>query len=145
MRCGEVGWAGGAWRLVAIASVLVAGCGGTDGRVPVNGTVTLDGKPAAGVTVWFHASPETKGNGGYADTDASGRFTATTHQARPGLYPGEYAITVTAAGAQSSSDDGVSTGGPVPGVYSRPETTPFRITIDVRQGPLDLAVTTKDR
>lgn len=139
MPRGTFGWAGG---LVAISSIVAAGCGGSDGRVPVSGTVTLDGRPAAGVTVWFHASPKTKGNGGYADTDAAGSFTATTHQARPGLYPGEYAITVTAAGARSGSDDGASTRGPVPGVYTRPETTPFRITIDGRQGPLDLAVTT---
>jgi hypothetical protein len=142
MQGGTVGWAGGAWKFVAIASVLVAGCGGTDGRVPVNGTVTLDGKPAAGLTVWFHASPDTKGNGGYADTDSAGRFDATTHQARPGLYPGRYAITVTPALAGSSLDEGVSPAGPVPGIYTRPETTPLATTIDGRQGPLDLAVTT---
>jgi hypothetical protein len=144
MQGGTVGWAGGAWKFVAIASVLVAGCGGTDGRVPVNGTVTLDGKPAAGLLVRFYASLETKGNGGYGYTDASGRFTATTLQARPGLYPGDYAVTLEYSD-DSPEPQPVSTPSKILGVYANPVSTPLKVTIDAPRAELDLRATSGAR
>jgi hypothetical protein len=126
--------------LMLVAVLLVAGCEGTDGRVPVQGTLTLDGAPAAGVSVAFHPSPETKGNGGRAQTDAAGRFTATTHQLRPGLYPGEYAITLTTVQPSSGqpADDSQER---MPAPYAQAESTPLKISIDGRQGPLALEAT----
>ncbi len=126
--------------LAGFLGLLVAGCGTTDGRVPVEGTVIIDGQPAAGVTVWFHAAAETKGNGGYADTDSGGRFTGRTHQGRPGLYPGSYAITLSVGQSAEGVPDGGGRGTSIPGVYTRPETTPFQMTLNGRQGPLELSV-----
>jgi hypothetical protein len=52
--------------------LLAAGCSG--GLAAVSGTVTLDGQPAAGVSVTFQPAEGTQG-GSYATTDAQGRYT----------------------------------------------------------------------
>jgi len=139
MRRDSAAQQGTIWVL-GIAGILAAGCG-TDGRVPVKGTVTLDGRPLKGVTVVFHASPSTKGNGGYADTNASGRFQATTHQMRPGLYPGDYTITVELPKYPPVGQPVDPDPPRIPGRYGSPEKTPFALKIDGRQGPLALEMT----
>ena len=80
---------------VVAAIALAAGCMRSDGLVPVAGTVKLDGATLSGALVTFHAEPGVRGNGGSAMTDAAGRFTLLTPQARKGVFPGEYRITVT--------------------------------------------------
>lgn len=125
---------------VRVVAALTAGCGGTDGRIPVAGTVTLDGKPAAGLLVRFYASLETKGNGGYGHTDSAGRFTATTLQARPGIYPGEYAVTL-AYPEEPVEPQPVATLSKIPGVYANPENTPLKVTIAGPRAELELKAT----
>lgn len=91
---------GGAGRLAAGGVVwlplLVAlvGCG-TGGRVPVTGTVLLDGQPVKGAIVEFH--PEASGamgSGGFGVCDGTGFFRMKTPQGRPGIHPGRYRVTV---------------------------------------------------
>ena len=77
--------------------VTVVGCGGGGediGAVPVEGTVTMDGKPLAGAAVAFVGTTEgTRAAAGV--TDESGKFVLTTVEQGDGAIPGEYKVTVT--------------------------------------------------
>jgi hypothetical protein len=81
-------------RLIAFALLLgIAGCGGgSDGAV--NGTVTLDGNPLKNAVIRFMPLGDTKGLGGGATTDASGKYTLLNAQGGKDLAPGEYKIVV---------------------------------------------------
>ncbi len=71
------------------------GCddGGLGGVVPASGTVTLDGKPAEGITVSLVPQAGVKGRGGYAKSDQSGKFELTAADAdQPGVLPGKYQV-----------------------------------------------------
>lgn len=82
------------WLLVLLAGLLVAvsGCGG-DTLVPVEGIVTLDGKPVEGATVVF-VPDNAPGRPAQAFTDADGRFQLSTVSQR-GAQPGTYKVLVT--------------------------------------------------
>nr|WP_303652935.1 Ig-like domain-containing protein [Paludisphaera mucosa] len=79
---------------------IVAGCSGGGGEedsyslVPVEGKLTLDGKPLEGASITFNAS---QGNNPPTDggdvTGADGTFSAK-YRNRSGLAPGTYKITV---------------------------------------------------
>lgn len=60
--------------------------------VPVTGVVTLDGEPAEGVSVMFSPTGSTTGNGAFAMTDASGRYTLKYHSGAEGVPVGEYNV-----------------------------------------------------
>jgi hypothetical protein len=132
---------GAGWSLAALVTALAVGCNRTDGRIPVTGSVTLDGAPATGIFVRFYAALETKGNGGYAYTDAAGRFTATTLQARPGLYPGEYAVTLGPPEEGPGQEEPAATPVRIPGGYSNPETTPLKVTVTAPRADLTIEAT----
>jgi hypothetical protein len=71
------------------------GCGGSGGRVPVNGEVRLDGKPLPNVRVTFIPEKGTEGTSGFGDTGSDGRFIiADTKEGKPGLVPGKYKVVV---------------------------------------------------
>jgi hypothetical protein len=70
-----------------------AGCGAKNKPVPVNGSVTLDGRPIEGAMVTF--APD--GGGGReatAITDKEGAFQLTTFKPNDGALPGSYKVTV---------------------------------------------------
>lgn len=74
--------------------VALVGCGGGDGLVPVNGTVTVDNKPGDSAAVEFIPKGNTQGNGGTALADANGKYEILTPQGKKGLLPGEYAVRI---------------------------------------------------
>lgn len=134
-----------------VAFVLVAaGC--RDARqgperlptVPVNGTVTVDGGPAAQLTVKLHSLATPQGEAEiYAAkpsglTDAEGRFALSTYEQGDGVAAGEYAVTfewLTFNLLQNSY------GGPdkLKGKYADPKTTGFKVTITgEEEGPVVL-------
>jgi hypothetical protein len=78
-----------------IPAVLLAalGCGGKDRPVPVEGVVTLDGKPIAGAAVVF--TPEGRGRTASAETREDGSFRLTTFKDGDGAIPGNYKVLVT--------------------------------------------------
>jgi hypothetical protein len=65
---------------------------------PVEGTVLLDGQPLANALVVLHpvAPKNTDHKPSSAQTDASGKFKATTYISNDGVPDGEYAVTVAA-------------------------------------------------
>jgi len=138
-----------AWQ--AAGFLLLAGCGPRD-LVPVNGTVTLDGKPIEWANLGFHPQDLETGRGGVGYTDRNGRFLGITLQGRRGLYRGEYAVTISARvpadgkypgpdATQEELDRGFAQAREIfPRQYLSPETTPLKVKIDGSQGPLDFQV-----
>lgn len=84
--------------------VLSLGCSSSSERVlpdqdlelhAVTGTVRVDGEAAAGVSLGFQPADGTKGSGGFATTDAEGKFTVVSASGRDGLPAGTYHILLT--------------------------------------------------
>lgn len=68
----------------------LTGCGGPK-LVPVNGTVTIDGKPVDGATVTFVSDDGKHSFSG--STDASGNYSLQEGE-KTGAYPGSYKVIV---------------------------------------------------
>jgi hypothetical protein len=83
----------------AAAFIVICGCGGPPGPVPVKAVVKIDGQPAEGVNVTFHwAGPPTtppEANSGSGLTDATGTVVAKSMSGGKGLVPGPYKVTFT--------------------------------------------------
>ncbi|MCP4592521.1 MAG: DUF4198 domain-containing protein, partial [bacterium] len=76
---------------------VVVGCGGRDPNlpklVPVEGTITLDGKPASGTSVTFLPTGTTRGNGAVGYTDAEGKYKLSDpRDGSEGVPVGEYRV-----------------------------------------------------
>ena len=155
MRRGTGGGSGAARWSAAVAALVVAGCGGMDGRVPVTGRVTVDGQPVEGLRLEFVPSPDGKGNGGFAVSQSDGAFAATTHQFRRGIFPGDYTITASwkqmpttpEPGLDAPMDDVVAwnqarMNAPekLPGRYQNPAATPLKALVDGKQGSLSIEI-----
>jgi hypothetical protein len=80
--------------ILALACICSGGCG-EGGSVPVEGTVTLQGKPLSGATVMFTSM---RGNGPgpfVGKTDQSGRFSLGPSDATgSGAAAGEYSVII---------------------------------------------------
>lgn len=85
------------WLWAAALLVGVPGCGGSAGGVVVTGTVTLDGRPLPGATVWFYPEGSTPGLGGSGRTGPDGQYALTAARGGTGLPPGEYKVVVSRA------------------------------------------------
>lgn len=92
-------WSGGVWcsgrtGLAALLLVAVVGCGdGRPDRVPVSGTVLIDGKPLTTGSIRFvpeGARPSA------ADIDESGRFTLSCYDGDDGAVLGTHRVQVAA-------------------------------------------------
>lgn len=153
---------GSAWLVLLI---LVAGCRGDRGPalVPVQGRVTLDGKPLALKSVRFIPEQGTPGAGGEATTKEDGTY--ALYVVRPGslkpeygILPGSYVVVVTEPTipigtpkvkespdqpAITPADAAALQRSPIPRVYTQPETTSLRATIRPNEGAVDLALTSR--
>lgn len=82
--------------VVAGIALVAAGCGGGHQTAPVTGTVTLDGKPAAGVVVEF--VPARQGDRmlppAYGFTDARGAYVARDRKGREGVVVGPNRVAI---------------------------------------------------
>lgn len=78
---------------------LIVGCGNNPlGLQPVTGTVTVDGKPAAGVRLVFcpvNASEEVMKQRPMGTTDDQGKYSLTTFVLGDGAPPADYKISAT--------------------------------------------------
>jgi hypothetical protein len=80
------------WRGVA-AGLLLVGVGCSTRPVPVEGLVSLDGRPLKNAAVTF--IPEGNGRIATAITGNDGSFHLTTFAAGDGALPGDYKVTIT--------------------------------------------------
>lgn len=89
---------------ILVLPVLV-GCGGGSDRpdlVPVKGTVTLDGEPVEGATVYFSCPAAPRSASGV--TDSNGNFTLTSYDSGDGAVPGEHVVTIIKVAASGQSN-----------------------------------------
>lgn len=150
--------------LVLLLAAAAGGCGDGQRLVPVQGAVTLDGKPLAFKNVRFVPEPGTPGAGAGANTDANGAYTLLAVQPgatrdTPGVPPGVYKVVVAepimpieeplpqATGNEPAPAIGVPEARPkrkqvaIPAKYTKPETTPLRVEVPKDGGPIDLQLT----
>jgi hypothetical protein len=82
--------------LMAITSLVGCGGGVTPEVIPplekVSGKITLDGKPAEGVSVTFFPAANNKGNPGSGTTDASGQYKLVYRNGAEGIAAGDYVV-----------------------------------------------------
>ena len=102
--------------------------------VPVRGLVTVNGLPAADLTVRLHALDGPEGEAGvytahpYAQTDGDGTFELSTYEQGDGVAAGTYAVTfewLTYNALQNTYGKPDRLGGR----YADPETTGYEITV----------------
>jgi hypothetical protein len=79
---------------VVVLTAGLLGCGGSSGRVPVTGTVTLNDQLLADAMVTFYPEGDTAGLGGGARTGPDGKYTLIAAQGGDGLPPGEYTVVI---------------------------------------------------
>jgi len=106
--------------------------------LPVEGTVTMDGKPLVNAEVMLDSLD---GPRGFGVTDGNGRFTVTTRQFGSGLPPGSYRVFI---GGSDKTRLGPA-GGPVVVAPKYRETGIGKVTIGPGSGPLAFDVTQDPR
>ena len=95
------------WVSIAICLWFSSCSKGPEGPklVPVEGVVTLDGKPLAAADVMFIPVDDTKGQGGAGRTDAAGKFALQSHDRQhQGAPAGNYRVIVSKLVKPDGSD-----------------------------------------
>jgi hypothetical protein len=131
----------GALPAIALAVLLLAGCGGRPQEPlhPARGQVFVAGKPAAGALVVLHpvAATDPEAPRPSARVEPDGSFVLSTRAPKDGAPAGEYVVAIAWTGTGAKPD-------PVTGEvpmklaprYADPTTSPLRAQI--RTGPNDL-------
>jgi hypothetical protein len=84
----------------------MAGCGGSSPVVPVEGAVTLDGKPLADAAIAFSPAKATAPGPYMATTDAQGHYALGFHDdPGGGAAPGEYTVIITTVKPTGGMED----------------------------------------
>ncbi len=129
--------------LLVLALLGLVGCGdGKISRYPINGSVNVDGKPAAGVMVIFcpvGGSPELQKMRPFGITDADGKFQLTLIEKADGAPAGQYKVLMqwTLKSDVPAQGGGVQMGPDrLQGRYMNLEKSQF--TVDVKAGTNDL-------
>jgi hypothetical protein len=136
-----------ALMMLGLLLLAASGCRKEMGeRVSAVGFVLLDGQPLADVYVTFRPDDGERGNGGFATTDAKGRFEIFYPDVGKGLIPAIYRVTI--APPPGGPSQGPPSGSPLqggagtrpsaqyPSVYSSPEDTPLRVEVTGDAEPL---------
>ena len=91
---------------LALALASLTGCGGPK-LVPVEGTITLDGKPLAGATIGMELVGGTKDFRLFSgETDANGRYVLKPFEkSGAGAIPGEYHVMIKSVKAPPGADE----------------------------------------
>jgi hypothetical protein len=128
--------------LSALACVCLTGCG--SGVVPVQGTVTVDGKPLPGGTVVFHPDP---GLDGASRQEARGTIQSDgsyslSSNGRPGAAPGRYKVCIIAVKTRATRAGGWTVQPLIAPTYGNPATSGLEVEVgpDRFPGAYDLAL-----
>ena len=118
--------------LLIAAVGVVTGCGdGRPRRVPVSGTVVIDGAPVPHGFITFIPS---EGRSASGQLDSEGRFTLTSYDPGDGTLPGPHRVTVLARESLSETKAKWH----APDKYSKPDTS--GIVVDITGPTNDLKV-----
>jgi hypothetical protein len=120
---------------LALASLLIVGCGSGSDLAKVKGKVTLGGQPLEDATVTFQPTSE-GGAPSAGQTDAKGRYTLMFTFDTPGVQPGEHSVSIQTAGTDFD-DQGNEIELPerVPAKYN--STTTLKQTVDPGKNTID--------
>jgi hypothetical protein len=127
--------------------LLALGCGDktSSNLISVAGTVTLDGAPLASALVTF--LPHENIKGGFATTDAAGKYQAFSTGGQKGLMPGRYKVTINhcvTPDGKPSPPDVVTPGAParetLPAQYSDMNQTTLTANVPASGGAIDFAL-----
>ena len=112
-----------------------AGCGdGRPQRVPVSGSVSIDGSPVAVGSIILRPA---SGRQAAGQLDQNGRFSVSTYESSDGCVPGEYSVTVYAV-EQINAD---TLKWYVPKKYQSTATSGLKANIEGPTESLDFALT----
>lgn len=86
-------------RILALTSgilmLVAAGCDGGPRRVPVKGTLTVQGSPLGHALITFVPAIENRNDGGVGVSEAGGSFTLIGPRTlKKGLVPGDYVVLI---------------------------------------------------
>lgn len=135
--------------LVMGVVAVLQGCGGHEREVPetlatVSGKVLVDNQPVAGISMQFVPAPGTAGTGGYAVTDAEGKYSVKHNSGADGVEPGEYKVVLSHMAMPDGSpvppDQSAADVGAVESLaaqYTTIERTPLTATVP-KEGKTDL-------
>jgi hypothetical protein len=123
------------WRILVGAVFMIAvSCSGKTPVYRVTGKVMIDGEPAVGAIVTFHAAEGSNSNfpapHGFAGPD--GVFKVTTFKTNDGAPAGKYGVTIYWAKRLSSDDFEVLS----PPRYSDPSTSGLTVVVEKRSNEL---------
>lgn len=134
---------------IALACIAIAGCGGKKmpETVPISGTVTVNGKPTAGLLVRFLPEPNEKGEGtsfySSGTTDAQGKYVLEydydgKHGQGASLGPHRVVVMDT---TQKLPAPGKRQAPPaIPYTYASPATSPLKADVIVDQPTIDFDI-----
>lgn len=144
--------------LLSCLLLCLTGCGGGGGDestldvYPVNGTVTVDGKPLPSVTVFFMPAEGTSGLGAGGVTDETGAFTLKYKDDRDGVPAGTYRVLfsrlVKPDGSSIGNDEiaiDVGAVNQIADIYNDPEKTPVSATVGKTNEPYKFEVKSKGK
>lgn len=110
---------------------------------PLRGTITFEGKPAAGATVRFYRVEANAPNRPryVADglTGEDGTFRLSTHAAFDGAPAGDYKVTVVQTGGYATNQ--TKEENKLPAKYAEAQTTPLRVTVKAGENMVNLDLT----
>ena len=119
---------------IALSALLpLTGCGrSAPNQVPVfpaQGTVIVNGKPAAGAVVVLHPKDGASAPAARAEVQPDGTFFATTYAPRDGAAEGDYVVTVEWYRPREKNGEFIFGPNLVPPKYSRPETSKIEVHV----------------
>lgn len=125
------------FRLISLAaSITLASCSAEEGRVPVvpvYGALFVEGEPAAGALVIFHAVTETepKTTNPNGRVQADGSFQLTTYESGDGAPAGDYIVTVFWPAPPKNPTERPDMGPDrLQNRYTNPDTSQIRVTVE---------------
>lgn len=115
--------------------ICVSGCGDSPHLAPVQGAVTLDGKPIGpGNILFIPAGRESpRGKAASGSFEADGQFNLTTYDKGDGALVGEHTVVITprAPGAEPGGEYPTNSKlPPIPKKYSNVAQTPLKATVN---------------
>lgn len=123
----------------------LCGCGNYEGRIPVTGTVTLDGKPLGNGMISF------VGPKGYAVASGEireGRYALSESASRDGIDTGDYLVSIESweelPGAELPDGSFSKGKSAIPERYQDPSTSGLTATVTPKDRKFDFELTTKE-
>ena len=131
----QAAWLAGVCVLAPLMTMMLIGCGRSDGLVEVSGTVTLDGKPLPEAIVQFTAASNDAGYSRPATgrTDSGGHYQLEYSTGRTGTRPGAYKVSISTFWPSTlTNEEKLVPGSPekIPDVYSSKSTLTTEVKPD---------------